>query len=77
MTPDMRPATEITTGDHAYARAYARAYGRYHVVRGIDRFTHLPTRERAAMVWIRDHNDRTILAPVALDDICIFAGRTS
>ena len=73
MTPDMRPATELTTGDHAYARAY----GRYHVVRGIDRFTHLPTRERAAMVWIQDHNHRTILAPVALDDICIFAGRTS
>lgn len=73
MTPDMRPTAEITTGDHAYARAY----GRYHVVRGIDRFTHLPTREPAAMVWIQDHNDRAILAPVALDDICIFAGRAS
>lgn len=73
MTPDMRPAAEITTGDHAYARAY----GRYHVVRGIDRFTHLPTRESAAMVWISDHNNRTILAPVALDDIRIFPGRTA
>lgn len=73
MVPDMRPAAEITTGDHAYARAY----GRYHVVRGIDRFTHLPTRERAAMVWISDHNDRTILTAVALDDIRIFPGRTA
>ena len=73
MTPDMRPDAEITTDDHAYARAY----GRYHVVRGIDRFTHLPTRERAAMVWISDHTDRPILAPVALDDIRIFPGRTA
>lgn len=73
MVPDMRPADEITTGVHAQARAY----GRWHLVRGIDRFTHLPTRERAAMVWIQDHHDRAILAPVAIDDIRVFPGRAA
>lgn len=73
MVPDMRPADEITTGVHAQARAH----GSWHPVRGIDRFTHLPTREPAAMVWIKDHRDRAILTLVALDDIRIFAGRAA
>ena len=74
MVPDMRPAEEIAADTHAFARAY----GRWHIVRGIDRFTHLPTREPAAMAWISDSsNHRTILAPVALDDIRMFPGSTS
>lgn len=60
----------------ADAHAYARAYGRWHLVRGIDRFTHLPTREPAAMVWIQ-HGPReaVVQVPVALDDIRVHAGR--
>lgn len=71
---DFRPGEQIRAGLHAVA--HLRSTDR--IVRGIDRFTHLPTREPAAMVWVADwtglgHH----LELVALDDITICPGAQS
>lgn len=69
---DLRDADEIRDGLHAVA--HLPRYDR--LVRGIDRFTHLPTRERGAMVWVDGRNgiDGLRCELVALDDITIHRG---
>ncbi|MDV6299987.1 hypothetical protein R3P82_12790 [Dietzia maris] len=74
MVPDTRHPDEIVAED--YAVAEYRGWTR--LVRGIDRYTHLPTREPAAMVWLlADALRGAQLVPVALSDIRLFPGRTS
>lgn len=74
MTPDTRPAMEIRSDMHAVAKVR----GCPRVVRGIDRFTHMPDRTPAAMVWITDKHmvGRHFLELVALNKITICPGRT-
>lgn len=75
MVPDTRDTAAITAGTHAIAHLG----GHTRVVRGIDRFTHLPTREPAAVVWVADKHgmDGHHCEAVALDQITIHPGRTS
>lgn len=72
---DFRPTSAITAEPHAVASlgGYSR------VVRGVDMFTHLPTRERAAVVWIEAATGMGSLhtEEVPLDQIRIFPGRSS
>lgn len=72
---DLRDAVDIVAGPHAIATL---KYGK-RLVRGIDRFTHLPTRERAAVVWVqpyaRQPGVRTEV--VALTDIFLHPGGTA
>lgn len=72
---DLRPAIDIVAGPHAIAEL---PYGK-RLVRGVDRFTHLPTRERAAVVWVQRHARRPVVQSetVALDDIHLHPGGTS
>ena len=73
--PDTRSEAAIAAGVHAVAML--PGYTRF--VRGVDRFTHLPTREPAAVVWVADkHALGTFHTEVvALEDICLFPGRSS
>lgn len=72
---DHRDAVDILAGPHAIA---ALPYG-LRLVRGVDRFTHLPTRERAAVVWVQRHaRVRTVQTEtVALDKITLHPGGDS
>ena len=72
---DLRDDAVIRAGAHAVAHLRRRDC----LVRGIDRFTHLPTRERAAMVWIDGRNgiDGLRCVAVALDDITLHPGSAS
>lgn len=75
MTPDTRDTAAILAGVHAIA--HVGGYTR--VVRGVDRFTHMPDRTPAAMVWITDRHlvGRHFLKLVALDAITIHPGSQS
>lgn len=72
---DMRDAVDVVAEPHAIA---SLDYGK-RLVRGIDRFTHLPTRERAAVVWVQRHaRVRTVQTEtVALDKITLHPGGAS
>ena len=74
MVPDLRHPDEIVAEPHLVVE-YRR---RKRLVRGIDRYTHLPTRERAAMVWLLANVLRggTGLVCVALSNIQLLPGRT-
>lgn len=54
MVPDTRDEAAIRSGVHAVA--HMPCWSR--VVRGVDRFTLLPTRERAAVVWVEARHGR-------------------
>lgn len=74
MGPDTRESTVIRAGLHAVAHLY----GHTRLVRGIDRFTQLPTRERAAVVWVADrYGMKYVQVPVALEDITLHPGADS
>jgi hypothetical protein len=75
MDIDMRETAAITAGPHAVA--HLGGYTR--VVRGIDRFTHLPTREPAAVIWVSDRHpmDGFHTEVVPLDQITTLPGRCS
>lgn len=72
---DQRDAVDVVAGPHAIA---SLDYGK-RLVRGIDRFTHLPTRERAAVVWVQRYARlrKVQTETVALDDITLHPGGTS
>lgn len=72
---DQRDAVDVVAGPHAIA---SLDYGT-RLVRGIDRFTHLPTRERAAVVWVQRHARlrKVQTETVALDKITLHPGRTA
>lgn len=72
---DLRDDPAIRAGVHAVAHLRSRI----RLVRGIDRFTHLPTREPAALVWVADWNGLGghHLEVVALDDITLHPGDDS
>lgn len=75
MVPDTRPASEITAGVHAVAHTGRRK----RLVRGIDRFGHLATREPSAWVWVASPLGlgRHQLVQVALSEIITHPGRAS
>ena len=75
MVPDLRHPDEIVAEPHLVA-VYR---GRKRLIRGIDRYTQLPTREPAAMVWLLADALRgsTGLVCVALSNIRLLPGRTT
>lgn len=69
---DFRDFDDIIAGPYAVAHL---KYG-VRLVRGIDRFTHLPTRERAAVVWVQRNLNRPVVQTetVALEAIKLSPG---